>query len=199
MVPISYLLVREPQRARKGGHSRAEYARLVFSTLRGGAFFAVISHSFLTPTIGNISTTAGGLVKKNWAGVKNLQDQIFSLFGHLLFAAGLWLVKRHFLNTSWRRMLIVTALLLNLLDLFFVTCTVFDVVRNQYFYLGETVLYEVPAAANFVVSTYVIVEMAGARAPACARACRVRPLAPSCARGLGRARALRRTRRGGLR
>ena len=32
--------------------------------------------------------------------------------------------------------------------------------RNQYFYLGETVLIEVPSAANFVVSTYVMVEMA---------------------------------------
>ena len=30
----------------------------------------------------------------------------------------------------------------------------------QYFYCGETILYEVPAAANFVVSTFVIVEMA---------------------------------------
>merc|ERR1711879_596871 len=38
--------------------------------------------------------------------------------------------------------------------------TIFDVVRNQYFYLGETVLDEVPAAANFVVSTFIIVEMA---------------------------------------
>ena len=32
--------------------------------------------------------------------------------------------------------------------------------RDQYFYLGETVLAEIPAAANFVVSTFVIVEMA---------------------------------------
>eukprot|EP00622_Pseudochattonella_farcimen_P003310 FR738455.1.p1 GENE.FR738455.1~~FR738455.1.p1 ORF type:complete len:181 (+),score=12.38 FR738455.1:2-544(+) len=38
--------------------------------------------------------------------------------------------------------------------------TIFDVVRNQYFHLGETVLAEIPAAANFVVSTFVIVEMA---------------------------------------
>lgn len=49
---------------------------------------------------------------------------------------------------------------LNSLDLVFVGLTVFNVVRNQYFYLGETVLYEVPAAAQFVVATYVVVEMA---------------------------------------
>lgn len=33
-------------------------------------------------------------------------------------------------------------------------------VRNQYFYLGETILDEIPAAANFVVGTFIIVEMA---------------------------------------
>ena len=30
----------------------------------------------------------------------------------------------------------------------------------QYFYLGESVLYDIPAAANFVVGTFYIVEMA---------------------------------------
>ena len=57
-------------------------------------------------------------------------------------------------------MLLVTTLFLNLVDMPFVFLTVFNVVRNQYFYLGETVLIEIPAAANFVVSTFVVVEMA---------------------------------------
>ena len=43
-------------------------------------------------------------------------------------------------------MLLVTTLFLNLVDMPFVFLTVFNVVRNQYFYLGETVLIEIPAA-----------------------------------------------------
>ena len=42
----------------------------------------------------------------------------------------------------------------------FTFLTIYNVIRNQYFYLGETVLVEIPAAANFVVGTFVIVEMA---------------------------------------
>ena len=57
-------------------------------------------------------------------------------------------------------MLLVTTVFLNVVDMPFTFCTIFDVVRDQYFYLGETVLVEIPAAANFVVSTFVIVEMA---------------------------------------
>ena len=59
-----------------------------------------------------------------------------------------------------RWMMLVTTVALNLADMPFSFCTIFDVVRNQYFYLGETVLIEIPAAANFVVATFVIVEMA---------------------------------------
>merc|ERR1740123_605000 len=70
------------------------------------------------------------------------------------------MVKKWFLNTSWRLILGVTIVMLQVIDSVFSTCTIFDVVRNQYFYLGETVLIELPAAANFVVSTFVIVEMA---------------------------------------
>ena len=120
----------------------------------------MVLYQFLTPVISDVSTTAGGLVKNYWAGVQNLQNQIFSLVGLGLFAAGLALVRAKFLNKSWRMMLLVTTLFLNLVDMPFVFLTVFNVVRNQYFYLGETVLIEIPAAANFVVSTFVVVEMA---------------------------------------
>ena len=58
-------------------------------------------------------------------------------------------------------MLLITTVGLNLLDMPFAYFTIFDVVRNQYFYLGETLLFEIPAAANFVVATFYIVEMAG--------------------------------------
>lgn len=78
----------------------------------------------------------------------------------MLFAGGLGLVKKWFLNTSWRLLLSVTMVMLQLIDSVLSTLTIFDIVRNQYFYMGETVLVEFPLAANFVVSTFVIVEMA---------------------------------------
>ncbi|KAG8459616.1 hypothetical protein KFE25_000972 [Diacronema lutheri] len=159
MVPITAALVVEPP-AKSRPRSAREYAGACWQLVRGGAFFSVVLFSFFSPMVGNISTTAGGLVKRYWAGVQALQNQLFSLLGHLLFALGLLLVKQRCLHVSWRWLLALTTLGLNLLDLSFVGATTFNIVRNQYFYLGETVLYEVPAAAQFVVATYVIVEMA---------------------------------------
>merc|ERR1711966_80825 len=57
-------------------------------------------------------------------------------------------------------MLLITTVILNATDMIIAFLTIFDVVRNQYFYLGESILDEIPAAANFVVGTYIIVEMA---------------------------------------
>jgi len=159
MVPISAWCVEE---TRAGGRSVSlrQYGSKTYRMLQSRAMLAVVLFNFLTPMVGSISTTSGGMVKSYWAGVKNLQNQLFSIMGSALFATGLWLVKRHFLSHSWRGMLLTTGILLNCIDMPFVFLTVFDVVRNQYFYLGETVLVEVPYAANFVVSTFVIVEMA---------------------------------------
>jgi len=163
MVPISALLVHEPRAKSDGGKSQfkcSEYFAMCWELLKSKAFFYAILYVFLTPVISGISTTAAGQVKISWAGVQNFQNQMFSVVGNLLFILGLWLVKKRFLNSSWRMMLLFTMVFLLCVDAFFVTLTIFDIVRNQYFYLGETVLVEVPQAANFVVSTFVIVEMA---------------------------------------
>ena len=158
MVPLSWMAIEEEKVLTRD--SLRGYLRMSWGLLRSRAFFFVVLYQFLTPVISDVSTTAGGLVKNYWAGVQNLQNQIFSLVGLGLFAAGLALVRAKFLNKSWRMMLLVTTLFLNLVDMPFVFLTVFNFVRNQYFYLGETVLIEIPAAANFVVSTFVVVEMA---------------------------------------
>ena len=160
MVPISWLYIDEPVCAPSERRTLRSYLRLVFEFLRSKTVFFVILFNFFTPAIGNISTTAAGGVKNYWAGVQNLQNQLFTVVGATIFMVGLWLVRRYFLNHSWRLMMLVTTACLNLIDMPFVFCTVFDVVRNQYFYLGETVLIEIPAAANFVVSTFVMVELA---------------------------------------
>jgi len=160
MVPISAMFVKEPRDPAKKLPNGKEYLTMCWDLLKSKATFYIIMYCFLSSAIGGISTPAGGYVKTYWAKVENLQNQCFSLVGLLLFAGGLAIVKKYLLNTSWRMILGVTIVILQFVDSIFSTLTIFNVVRNQYFYLGETVLVELPLAANFVVSTFVIVEMA---------------------------------------
>jgi len=159
MIPLSWYRVVEPENDEEPV-KLGPYLKQAWTLLESRAMFFVICYSFCNPVIANISTTAGGEVKQQWAKVENLQNQLFSLFGNIIFAFGLWLVKRYFLNYSWRCMLIFTTVLLNCADMCFSFPTIYDLFRNQYFYMGESVLFEIPMAANFVVSTFYIVEMA---------------------------------------
>ena len=92
--------------------------------------------------------------------MRSLQNSLFSLVGLVVFSCGLWLVKKRLLHRSWRELTLVTTIFLNVIDMPFSFCTIYDIVRDPYFYLGETVLQGIPDAVNFVVSTFVIVEMA---------------------------------------
>ena len=107
-----------------------------------------------------ISSTAGPEIQRVWADVENLQNQLFAIAGHGLFVLGLWLVRKYYLGASWRYMLAITLVVSNVIDMPFTFLTIFDVVRNQYFWLDDGLLTAIPAAMNFVVSTYVMVEMA---------------------------------------
>jgi hypothetical protein len=99
-------------------------------------------------------------VQKYWAEVKNLQNQIFSMFGQGAFAFGMYMVKKHLLNYSWRKMILYSIVALNLVDVCFVLPTVTGALRSQYFYLGETVMGQLPYAVQFLFQGFVAVEMA---------------------------------------
>lgn len=174
MVPISWFLVKEDRISATGSDNEdgvlngqmdgpksfRQYLSQCWDLLSSKAFFYIVLFNFFEPFVGRISTTAGGYVKSEWAGVQSIQNQMFSLVSTMIFAFGLYQVKKHFLNCSWRKMLFFTTVFLNVTDMIIAYVTIYDIVRNQYFYLGEQILDEIPAAANFVVGTYIIVEMA---------------------------------------
>ena len=51
-------------------------------------------------------------------------------------------------------MLAVSTILLNVIDMPFTFFTVFDIVRNQYFFLDDALITAIPSAAQFIVSTF---------------------------------------------
>ena len=108
--------------------------------MRSKAFFFVILWQFLNPAIQYVATTAAPNVTQYWAGVGGLQKQVMNILGYAAFSWALYVVRERFLHVSWRRMLITTTVGLVLLDVPFTMLTVFDVVRNQYFYLSEALV-----------------------------------------------------------
>jgi len=158
MIPVSWLFVHEPRKARR--ITVRNYLRDCYALLSKRAVFYVAVYSLAHGTVGDINTTAGGNVAKIWAGVRNMQAALFGIVGASIFALGLHLVKTRLLAVNWRFIIIGTTVLLTAVDSVFTYLTIYDVVRNQYFFLGEMVIVMVPAAARFLMTTFVVVEIA---------------------------------------
>jgi len=157
MIPVSWLYVHE---TRKPPCSRVVYINDVRGLISKKGMFYLVVYSLAHSSFGDISTTASGNVTKIWAGVHNLQAQLNGIVGAAIFAGGLVVVKKYLLNYNWRKIIIGCTITLIAIDAMFVFCTIFDVVRNQYFYLGEAIVTMVPAAARFMVTSFVVVEVA---------------------------------------
>ena len=158
MVPVSWCFVDEERQLH--APSTREYAQGVWQLLSSSFFLAVVGFGLIYAGIGGVGSPAAVNVQRYWAGVQNMQKQVFALLSQAVFAAGLAITRRYLLNYSWRRLLVGTILVIVALDAVVTSATVFDVVRNQYFFLGETFVVELPAATQFLVTTFVVVEAA---------------------------------------
>ena len=159
-IPISLYLIDEPLVDPSKMPSCGTACSRVHTMLSSGATFEVVLYMFLGGALGGIGTTAGAEITRLWAGVQNLQSNLFRFASSLIFVAGLWLTRRYFLGASWRKMILITTIVMSVIDAPFTFLTIFGVVRNQYFFLGEAFLVSLPRATSFVVSIYVIVELA---------------------------------------
>ncbi|OLQ00715.1 hypothetical protein AK812_SmicGene16621 [Symbiodinium microadriaticum] len=131
---------------------RGEDPRFAFCAM--GLFF------FANTSIFNLSTTARTWVALEWAKTENMQRQISGMLAAVLSFVGCWLTQKWFLGVSWRKIICATGVLTSLFDSIPQFCTIFDVIRNQYFYLGEPLTENVPQAMAALVSTFMINELA---------------------------------------
>ncbi|KAF0776185.1 hypothetical protein AaE_000116 [Aphanomyces astaci] len=115
---------------------------------------------FLSNFFNGVGTTAGSPISTYWAGVEPLNDSLSSIIGSLLFAGILVVVGKWGLNWNWRWTITGGTLGVIAVDGFVVYMTIWDVVRNQWFYTGVALADNIPFGIRFIVSTYVAVEIA---------------------------------------
>ena len=166
MAPVSWLYVREEKV--RAPALRAYFAG-VWRLMSGSAFFAAFIFSIGYPAINYIAPPVSTDIKLYWAGVQNFQSQIFGIVAYVIYAIGMDITRKRLLNFSWRKMIVYTTVTLNVIDTAMVLLVVYAVVRNQYFFLDDTLLLALPNAAGFIVSIFVIVELADEGEPGCAQ------------------------------
>jgi hypothetical protein len=154
---LSCFYVSEPLGKRE---SMGDYLKSSWDMMSTQAFFSVSMYIFCSASIFAISTPAWAWVGLQWADVKMLQRQLVSILGVLLAIMGTWLAKRYLLNTSWRKIIAITIIATTVMDSVPQFLTIFAVVRNQYFFLGEPIAEQIPLAAANLVYILLVNELA---------------------------------------
>jgi len=116
--------------------------------------YGVISH--ITFGIANAAKMPANYV---WLGLNSFQYQIMVIFEKILFIVGLNLARKFFLNTSWRKSVLVGSFLILIFNaLYFLI--IYDVYRNPWFYIFTDVSALFMYTLNFLASHACMIEVA---------------------------------------
>ena len=99
-------------------------------------------------------------VQYEWAKVTPLTENVAGFLTMALFSFGVWYIKGYCLNLNWRYLVIIATFFMIILDGVATMFTIFDVIRNKYFYLGPVVVAGIPQGVQFIVTGFVTVEVA---------------------------------------
>jgi len=157
VIPVSWFCVHEPQKTTHPalrGHAKSSW-RLV----KKNALSSILMFAFVVQFLVGTVTTATPMVQSQWAGVKVLQQQLCGSAGMFVMMIATYMYREYFLQTSWRKAILIAIVTVSVMDAVASFLTIFGVVRNQYFYLGEAIVGNVPKAALTLVANLMIIEL----------------------------------------
>ena len=162
MIPLSVFCVHELP---KPGHradrtSCVAHVKSSWELVQKNTFSNLLFFAFLVQLLVSITTTAGPMVRSRWAEVKVLQQQTFGILGLAFMMLSTWIYKVCLLQASWRKAIFFSIVTITVFDAIPTFLTIFGIVRNQYFYLGEDVLGSIPMAGLQLVANLMIIELA---------------------------------------
>ncbi|RLO06082.1 hypothetical protein DYB28_014504, partial [Aphanomyces astaci] len=131
-----------------------------WESLQSRVLWQVCLFRFLSNVFFSVRTTAVLPITTYWAEVEPLNDALSNIFGNLVFASVLVIVGKWGLHWNWRWTIAAGTLGMVVVDGFVVFLTIWDVVRNQWFFNGVGLAEQFPQGLRFIVATYVAVEIA---------------------------------------
>ncbi|RLN53991.1 hypothetical protein BBP00_00009104 [Phytophthora kernoviae] len=157
MLPITCLFVSEK---RCQAPQLRSYMGEFWGLLQTRAIFQIIAYKFLSGFFENFTFVSLEPMQTYWAKVTPRNEKLGNVLVLLVMALTLAWTGRYGLHWNWRVVVVITTLTVVALDATCMLLATWDVVRNQYFWLGLPILEQFTQGVGFIVSTYVVVELA---------------------------------------
>ncbi|EQC42313.1 hypothetical protein SDRG_00052 [Saprolegnia diclina VS20] len=139
------------------------YLQQTWATIQRRVTWQLVLFIFFSQLLGgySLTTTAGPYVMMVWANVKNLQSQIQAMAYAGVLSIVVAIIGKYGTHWNWRVVVVSTTLSVVVIDSIVQFCTIFNVWRSPYFYLGAPLVESVPLGIQYIVTTFLIAEVAG--------------------------------------
>ncbi|EGZ14469.1 hypothetical protein PHYSODRAFT_505585 [Phytophthora sojae] len=137
-----------------------EYMSNFWDLLCSRAMYQIVAYLFFAGIFGGISYTAGSPVSSKMVGVTPINSTVSDILGNLLFMAGIMVTSKWGLHWNWRWMTIATGTAVIVVDCTVSLLVIWDVFRNQWFWLGPPIAVQLPYGVGWIISTFCVVELA---------------------------------------
>lgn len=97
---------------------------------------------------------------RNWVEVLPIQEKVGGLLSTGMYATAIYFAGNYGRNWDWRRTAVVTMVAYVVLDALVKMCTIWDIIRFPWFWIGMTILEQIPLGVKFIVNSFIIVELA---------------------------------------
>ncbi|KDO33405.1 hypothetical protein SPRG_02212 [Saprolegnia parasitica CBS 223.65] len=158
LVVLSTIFIQVEPKTRKMPFG--EWISQFWELLQKRVMWQICAYRFIANTFQAISATPASPIAMKWAKVEPLNDSLSGVVGSLIFSGILIIVGKHGLNWNWRYTIAAGTLGVIAVDSFVTFMTIWDVLRNQWFYTGVALADNVPGGIRFIISTYCAVEIA---------------------------------------
>ncbi|KDO29772.1 hypothetical protein SPRG_19691 [Saprolegnia parasitica CBS 223.65] len=160
MPPVAYLFILDTKMPPLDLRS---YVQQTWTTIQRRATWQLVLFIFFSQLLGgySLTTTAGPYVMMVWANVTNLQSQIQAMAYAGILSMVVAIIGKYGTHWNWRVVVVSTTLSVVAIDSVVQFCTIFNVWRSPYFYLGAPLVESVPLGIQYIVTTFLIAEVAG--------------------------------------
>ncbi|KAH9149354.1 hypothetical protein AeRB84_007560, partial [Aphanomyces euteiches] len=133
--------------------------KFVYELLQRRLIYRYITFRFFYNVFSLFSVTSSSAIQSTWAGVEPVNNGIAAMLAAAVNMLGTYLIQRFGLHWNWRMVIILAQILVVCIDIVPTMLTIWNVVRNQWFWLGVPLLDEIPTAAMDFVGALFLFEV----------------------------------------
>ncbi|GAB9476003.1 Folate-biopterin transporter [Globisporangium polare] len=158
VIPMTWFFIKETKKERV---VFSEYIKELWDFMQQRAVYQVIFYNFFSGIFANFSYTVGSPIQRYMVHVTPINNALSSVLGNFVFMIGIFVCGKWGLHWNWRWVIVITGIMVIVVDMAVTLIVVWDIFRNQWFWLGPPIAVYVPAGISFIISTFVTVELAG--------------------------------------